>query len=227
MADLADRFCLVAFVNAGLSLADASTALLVSRRILEQHEDAERSGREQTAPLAPIVARPVVRWFAEQMELALRQDGWRDEEPEDLLSILRSEVDDLEDEACEYERPKTAVAQAIIVANLAMMVADHFRDGGPSQDQGYDLPVPAQAGEAANNWTRLDVFSSAPGHCPASNVPVQFATYNGATVGYRNDDGRWTDLLDVGADCTPNHDYTDEHVTHFAPLLPSPPKVTP
>lgn len=88
---------------------------------------------------APVELRPVVRWFAEQMELALRQDGWREDDPEDLLAVLRSEMDDLEDEACEYERPKTAIAQAIIVANFAMMVADHFREDGPSRDQGMTL----------------------------------------------------------------------------------------
>ncbi len=71
-------------------------------------------------------------------------------------------------------------------------------------------------------WTPLDVLSSAPGHCPDSNIPVQFNTYNGTTVGYRQDDGTWYDLLDQGADGSPNHEYRDEHVTHWAPLMSKP-----
>lgn len=41
---LPEHFCLAKFVDAGLSLEDASTALLVSRRILEDAERAREKG---------------------------------------------------------------------------------------------------------------------------------------------------------------------------------------
>lgn len=90
-----------------------------------------------------VELRPVVQWFAEQMELKLRENdhkgGWHEDDPESLVDRIREEVEELADEALEFERPKSAIAEAADVANMAMMVADHFREGGPSQDQGKTL----------------------------------------------------------------------------------------
>lgn len=90
-----------------------------------------------------VTPRPILLWFAEQMEFALRRNdhkgGWHEDEPQSLVDRIREEIEEMEAEACEYERPSGAIAEAANVANMAMMVADHFREGGPSRDQGHDV----------------------------------------------------------------------------------------
>lgn len=124
-----------------------------------------------------VPLRPVVQWFAEQMELALREHddkgGWHEDAPHLLLARVLDETSELIDEMSEPGKAARAFAsaswcahsaagalrsfgnfleckgtgetlnEAVDVANMAMMVADHFRDGGPSRDQGQTLlPAP-------------------------------------------------------------------------------------
>jgi len=103
----------------------------------------------------PLELRPVVLWFAQQMELKLRENdhkgGWHGDDPHSLCHGVIGEADELiaaaddaviaDDEslsgAGDYYR--AAVAEAADVAAMAMMVADHFRENGPSVDQGRTL----------------------------------------------------------------------------------------
>ena len=108
-----------------------------------------------TAPDKPIELRPVVLWFAQQMELKLRENdhkgGWHKHDPRDLAHRVIEEADKLledaevaviaDDESLSNvnDHYRAAIAEAANIANMAMMVADHFRDGGPSEDQGRTL----------------------------------------------------------------------------------------
>lgn len=116
---------------------------------------AEQSGF--AAGRASVNVRPLVLWFAEQMESALRRNdhkgGWHDCHPLDLANRVADEQDELscalqiedEYEASVPPDPARVIAEAADVANVAMMVADHFRTGGPSKDQGREaLPPPPE-----------------------------------------------------------------------------------
>lgn len=80
-----------------------------------------------------VEARPVVQWFAKQMEQALRKNdhkgGWDKCDPYDLLERLREESDELHEAIGPSGRmfPGLAViAEAADVANYAMMIADQY-----------------------------------------------------------------------------------------------------
>lgn len=95
----------------------------------------------------PVVLRPVVLWFAEHMEMQLRQHdkdmgkvGWQREGTEWLLKRLGSEYRELEDAVkgvigeqlygYRYYPPgpiAKQITEAVDVANFAMMVADVAR----------------------------------------------------------------------------------------------------
>ncbi|AHD06471.1 hypothetical protein [Paenibacillus larvae] len=72
-----------------------------------------------------IKLRPEVQWFAEQMELKLRENdhkgGWSDENLEHLLWRLGEEYAELRT-AIELETD--IMREAVDVANFAMMIAD-------------------------------------------------------------------------------------------------------
>lgn len=94
----------------------------------------------------PIELRPVVLWFAQQMELKLRANdhkgGWQDDEPEELAERISEELTELFVALKKRRAPqnwKRVLKEAADVANVAMMVADHARSGGPSEDQGRTL----------------------------------------------------------------------------------------
>jgi NTP pyrophosphatase (non-canonical NTP hydrolase) len=94
-----------------------------------------------------IELRPVVRWFAEQMELKLREkDGhkpsWDKHEVDSLLFDMSGEVLELAKEL-EPNAPDAAavIREAADVASLAMMIADHHREGGPSRDRRHLRPL--------------------------------------------------------------------------------------
>lgn len=122
------------------------------------------------------VPRASVRWFAEQMELKLRENdhkgGWHEcsrhslmarvlEESAELIEATNPAKHNRSDFYCAARNARfaanmvaaggfftetkdlgSAVAEAVDVANMAMMVADHFREDGPSQDQGQTLSTP-------------------------------------------------------------------------------------
>jgi hypothetical protein len=104
-------------------------------------------------PAAPIELRPVVLWFAQQMELRLRENdhkgGWHEMDPSNLVMRAQDELSELEDAVDEHpmddDDPENAdanaacIREAADIANMVLMVADHFRDGGPSEDQGETL----------------------------------------------------------------------------------------
>jgi len=93
-------------------------------------------------PHPAIELRPVVLWFAQQMELKLRENdhkgGWHEMDPLDLCERIDEELLELKESLASPPR-RNRVREAADVAAMAMMVADHFRDGGPSVDQGSTL----------------------------------------------------------------------------------------
>lgn len=94
-------------------------------------------------PKAPTLEpRPAVLWFAQQMELALRANdhkgGWHQDDPLELCERIDDELLELKDSLTTCP-PPGRISEAADVANMAMMVADHFRKNGPSEDQGRTL----------------------------------------------------------------------------------------
>ena len=79
----------------------------------------------------PIILRPEVRWFAEQMERRLRANdhkgGWLGDQLHTLFDRLKEETSELEQElwklADEHYGHQAVVKEAADVANFAMMVA--------------------------------------------------------------------------------------------------------
>lgn len=104
-----------------------------------------------------IAARLVVRWFAEQMEAALllndNKGGWHEDGPRDLALRAGEEAEELIEQidiADGHEDANAAaewvIQEAADTANMAMMAADHFREGGPCVDQGK-APLPTKPPE--------------------------------------------------------------------------------
>jgi hypothetical protein len=87
--------------------------------------------QELRAHYEPVVLRPAVQWFAEQMELALgdndHKGGWTSCTPYWLLRRLRGETQELEREV--KKRGHLIVREAADVANFALMIADKFHEG--------------------------------------------------------------------------------------------------
>ena len=78
--------------------------------------------------------RAEVQWFAEQMEVQLRTNdwkgGWQDDEQCDLLHRIRQETAELQQVLSPEifgESDKDIIAEAVDVANFAMMIADNAR----------------------------------------------------------------------------------------------------
>lgn len=80
--------------------------------------------------------RPTVQWFAEQMELELRKHddyrgkkGWRSHRCTlaYLFGRLHEEVEELVDAYGKEGVADIRIAEAVDVANFAMMIADHSR----------------------------------------------------------------------------------------------------
>ena len=90
--------------------------------------------------MGQIELRPEVRWFAEQMELRLRENdwkgGWHNERLGTLCAKLRIELSELERflfprRELELER---ITSEAADVANFAMMIADNAQRGASRTD---------------------------------------------------------------------------------------------
>lgn len=109
--------------------------------------------RAEQAPAA-VELRPVVLWFAQQMELKLRENehkgGWHHcdvgvlrarigEELRELGYALRRAFAAQRGSEKAKELDALVIRESADVGAMAMMVADHFREGGPSQDQGRTL----------------------------------------------------------------------------------------
>jgi hypothetical protein len=119
---------------------------------------------EQTAFVAgraSVKVRPLVLWFAEQMEAALQRNdhkgGWHGDSPLRLMERLVQESAELEAALSGLVLPARAKpgrvrAEAADVANMAMMVADHFREGGPSKDQGREGVAGRASGGAPSHY---------------------------------------------------------------------------
>jgi hypothetical protein len=166
-------------------------------------------------------------------------DDWTMEEKARLFSAARvslesrcCDVDQNDFLGCPAHDPSTATGRKTASAR-ARRLEEAIREALSALGSCYTARVgdvlraalSASGAESMAGWVAFDAANDA--RCPISGNPVHFVTYNGATVGHRNDDGSWYDSLCIGQDGTPNDDYTDEQVTHWAPLLPSPPKVTP
>ena len=92
-----------------------------------------------------IELRPEVRWFAQQMELQLRENdwkgGWHNERLGTLCAMLRIELSELERVLFPRREldPERITSEAADVANFAMMIADSAqreasKAGGSSED---------------------------------------------------------------------------------------------
>jgi NTP pyrophosphatase (non-canonical NTP hydrolase) len=92
--------------------------------------------------------RPLVLWFAQQIEAKLRENddkkpGWHTETVPFLFNRLTEEVGELVLEITPEPWDKTAaIREAADVAGLAMMIADHMREGGPSAERGRESITP-------------------------------------------------------------------------------------
>jgi hypothetical protein len=179
-----------------------------------------------------IKLRPVVRWFAEQMEAALRRNdhkgGWHECDPVALARRVGQELKELRgameeygppgcgcrEAACPHARIFTPSADDIIgeaadVGAMAAMVADHFREGGPSEDQGRTgYPASAlPAGEAVGAWVPV----------PHDDYPPQGSTVLAYHPSWGVREG-WVNSLGSVSGNWPGGDLA----THFMPL-PAPP----
>ncbi len=82
-------------------------------------------------PCAGWVVRPAVKWFAEQMEAALKRNdhkgGWLQDDWDELYDRIKDETKELKKE-CEklYQDDEKIIKEAADVANFAMMIADIF-----------------------------------------------------------------------------------------------------
>ena len=83
--------------------------------------------------MAEIELRPDAQWFAEQMELKLRENdhkgGWEGVTPLWLMARLREELDELEGLRLyrpDFDRQRT-IREAADIANFAMMIAANAR----------------------------------------------------------------------------------------------------
>lgn len=90
--------------------------------------DAERLLRA-LEPQVGQSLRPEVRWFAEQMEAALKRNdhkgGWKECGAIYLLSRLRQETNELEGVVYFNKSEKEIISEAADVANFAMMIANN------------------------------------------------------------------------------------------------------
>jgi hypothetical protein len=172
------------------------------------------------AGTSPLNVRPVVRWFAEQMELALRRNdskgGWHECDPSDLVDRVREEVEEMAESSnsiCDGAELDT-ILEAADVANMAMMVADHFREGGPSRNQGHDVELRAETGKAQAEWVAVRERLPPPGQwvlCWRPGHHMRMFSHTGWA--WRKEDGT-----------VPSHSL---EYTHWRPLPEGPSKSTP
>lgn len=98
---------------------------------VDPRSELERAGFDGDHEVAPSgrAVRPVVQWFAEQMEERLaandHKPGWRGDDMDALLSRLADEKVELA-QAVEADAPAREIAkEAADVANFALMIADN------------------------------------------------------------------------------------------------------
>jgi len=75
--------------------------------------------------------RPVVKWFAEQMEAALKRNdhksGWLNDDWDELHDRILDETKELYRECGKFSKDEEKIIkEAADVANFAMMIADKF-----------------------------------------------------------------------------------------------------
>ena len=91
-----------------------------------------------------IELRPEVRWFAEQMELQLRENdwkgGWHNERLGTLCAMLRIELYELERVLFPRREldPERITSEAADVANFAMMITDNAQREASRTDGGSE-----------------------------------------------------------------------------------------
>jgi hypothetical protein len=183
-----------------------------------------------------VTPRASVRWFAEQMEMALRRNdhkgGWHEMSPASLVKRVGQELKELREASencgppncgcreagCPHARifapsEQDVVSEAADVGAMAMMVADHFREGGPSMDQGQTIApqIPyAEASRAVQGqaWIRTAE------RLPETEVTVLVLRRGEAepVAARLDDDGDWIDAE--------THELRG--VTHWMPLPPPP-----
>ena len=92
-----------------------------------------------------IILRPEVQWFAEQMEIKLRENdwkgGWKGESVSELTARIEDETVELWQSIMPHAQPVNIVREAVDVANFAMMVADRVREYLPPDQSGLPSVV--------------------------------------------------------------------------------------
>lgn len=93
-------------------------------------QQANEANKEQSKALNKhiVSCRTSVNWFAEQMELKLRDNdhkgGWARCEHSWLLDRLKQEVGELEKALDQVDNQENVIKEAADVANFALMIAD-------------------------------------------------------------------------------------------------------
>ena len=109
--------------------------------------------------------RPVVKWFAEQMEAALKRNdhksGWLNDDWDELYDRILDETKELYRECGKFSKDEEKIImEAADVANFAMMIADKFgKQFG--QEQASESPIEPCATSSENYWKqRCEEFES-------------------------------------------------------------------
>jgi len=115
--------------------------------------------------------RPVVKWFSEQMEAALKRNdhkgGWKGMLWDELIERIEDETKELKDECDSFPKDKDRVIkEAADVANFAMMIAENY--GQPTIDKSIE-PC-ATSSEKEYQWRVHDWMLACFGEEISSNI---------------------------------------------------------
>lgn len=108
---------------------------------------------------AALPLRPVIKWFAEQMEATLKKNdhktGWVNDDWDELYDRLIEEAKELYAVCGKFTKDKSAiVGEATDVANFAMMIADRL-----GNQIGQSAAVSATKEEEHGElWEEVDIY---------------------------------------------------------------------
>ena len=128
----------------GIIDTDGSIGDGIDADFYDQYGDQFQSPSTEVKWQQGVVLRPVVKWFAEQMELALikndHKSGWLNDDWDELYDRIKDEMKELKKECEKFTKDDDKIiAEAADIANFAMMIADlrgeEFGQHKPSQPQ--------------------------------------------------------------------------------------------